>query len=125
MRPIAVSSSISSNFSFIIFLLYSPYYGKNDFLRTLHFLYNYLRAYPHFTQGEEATDFIEAVFLPARAIRHDTLEQEGYYVTWATTGLEGLADFQTQPFDLVLVDWMLPEMDGLTVSQNIRWESDG
>lgn len=54
----------------------------------------------------------------------DTLEQEGYFVTWATTGLEGLADFQTQPFDLVLVDWMLPEMDGLTVCQNIRWESD-
>ncbi len=42
----------------------------------------------------------------------DTLEQEGYFVTWATTGLEGLADFQAQPFDLVLVDWMLPEMDG-------------
>ncbi|MEA0565189.1 MULTISPECIES: response regulator transcription factor [Lysinibacillus] len=54
----------------------------------------------------------------------DTLEQEGYCVTWATTGLEGLADFQAQPFDLVLVDWMLPEMDGLTVCQNIRWESD-
>ncbi|MEA0555354.1 response regulator transcription factor [Lysinibacillus irui] len=54
----------------------------------------------------------------------DTLEHEGYCVTWATTGLEGLADFQAQPFDLVLVDWMLPEMDGLTVCQNIRWESD-
>lgn len=54
----------------------------------------------------------------------DTLELEGYCVTWATTGLEGLADFQAQPFDLVLVDWMLPEMDGLTVCQNIRWESD-
>jgi len=54
----------------------------------------------------------------------DTLEQEGYQVTWATTGLEGLEDFQKQPFDLVLVDWMLPEMDGLTVCQNIRWESD-
>ncbi|KPN94759.1 response regulator transcription factor [Lysinibacillus sp. ZYM-1] len=54
----------------------------------------------------------------------DTLEHEGYLVTWATTGLEGLADFQAQPFDLVLVDWMLPEMDGLTVCQNIRWESE-
>lgn len=54
----------------------------------------------------------------------DTMEQEGYLVTWATTGLEGLADFQEQPFDLVLVDWMLPEMDGLTVCQNIRWGSD-
>ncbi len=54
----------------------------------------------------------------------DTLAQEGYQVTWATTGLEGLADFQTGTFDLVLVDWMLPEMDGLTVCQNIRWESE-
>jgi len=53
-----------------------------------------------------------------------TLEQEGYQITWATTGLEGLADFQADSFDLVLVDWMLPEMDGLTVCQNIRWESD-
>lgn len=54
----------------------------------------------------------------------DTLEQEGYQITWATTGLEGLADFQGDSFDLVLVDWMLPEMDGLSVCQNIRWESE-
>lgn len=54
----------------------------------------------------------------------DTLEQEGYQITWATTGLEGIADFQSDSFDLVLVDWMLPEMDGLTVCQNIRWESE-
>lgn len=54
----------------------------------------------------------------------ETLEQEGYGVAWATTGLEGLADFQADSFDLVLVDWMLPEMDGLAVCQNIRWESD-
>lgn len=54
----------------------------------------------------------------------DTLTKEGYVVTWATTGLEGLADFQADAFDLVLVDWMLPEMDGLTVCQNIRWQSE-
>ncbi|MFY0518692.1 response regulator transcription factor [Lysinibacillus sp. UGB7] len=57
-------------------------------------------------------------------IVRDTLVQQGYQVTWATTGLEGLADFQADTFDLVLVDWMLPEMDGLTVCQNIRWDSD-
>ena len=54
----------------------------------------------------------------------DTLTKEGYVVTWATTGLEGLADFQADKFDLVLVDWMLPEMDGITVCQNIRWQSE-
>ncbi|GKV56617.1 DNA-binding response regulator [Sporosarcina sp. NCCP-2222] len=59
----------------------------------------------------------------ARIIR-DTLRQEGYTVTWATTGLEGWEDFQRTAFDLVLVDWMLPEMDGITLCQNIRWKSD-
>ncbi|QTD39495.1 response regulator transcription factor [Sporosarcina sp. Te-1] len=59
----------------------------------------------------------------ARIIR-DTLQQEGYTVTWATTGLEGWEDFQSAAYDLVLVDWMLPEMDGITLCQNIRWKSD-
>ncbi|MBB4825035.1 DNA-binding response OmpR family regulator [Sporosarcina luteola] len=54
----------------------------------------------------------------------DTLQQEGYAVTWATTGLEGWEDFQNAEYDLVLVDWMLPEMDGITLCQNIRWKSD-
>lgn len=59
----------------------------------------------------------------ARVIQ-DTLRQEGYSVTWATTGLEGWEDFQQGQYDLVLVDWMLPEMDGITLCQNIRWKSD-
>lgn len=59
----------------------------------------------------------------ARIIQ-DTLRQEGYGVTWATTGLEGWEDFQSAHYDLVLVDWMLPEMDGITLCENIRWKSD-
>lgn len=59
----------------------------------------------------------------ARIIR-DTLRQEGYQVTWATTGLEGWEDFQSGRYDLVLVDWMLPEMDGIALCKNIRWKSD-
>lgn len=59
----------------------------------------------------------------ARVIQ-DTLRQEGYDVAWATTGLEGWEDFQQGQYDLVLVDWMLPEMDGITLCQNIRWKSD-
>lgn len=54
----------------------------------------------------------------------DTLNHEGYSVVWATTGLEGLEDFQQQPFDLVLVDWMMPEMDGVTLTEHIRLQSD-
>ncbi len=59
----------------------------------------------------------------ARIIK-DTLTQEGYHVVWATTGLEGLDDFQHGSFDLVLVDWMMPEMDGLTMTEHIRLKSD-
>lgn len=59
----------------------------------------------------------------ARIIR-DTLTAASHHVTWATTGLEGLNDFQSGSYDLVLVDLMLPEMDGFTLCRNIRWRSD-
>ncbi|KGR77347.1 response regulator transcription factor [Ureibacillus sinduriensis] len=59
----------------------------------------------------------------ARVVR-DTFLRDGYEITWATTGLEGLEDFQKGVYDVVLVDLMLPEMDGLALCQNIRWKSD-
>ncbi|MCG1029089.1 response regulator [Virgibacillus halodenitrificans] len=59
----------------------------------------------------------------ARVVR-DMLIRENYEVTWATTGLEGWEDFQENLYDLVLVDLMLPEMDGFTLCKNIRWKSD-
>lgn len=59
----------------------------------------------------------------ARVVR-DMLIRENYEVTWATTGLEGWEDFQVSTYDLVLVDLMMPEMDGLTLCRNIRWKSD-
>lgn len=59
----------------------------------------------------------------ARVIR-DMFVREEYEVTWATTGLEGWEDFQQATYDLALVDLMLPEMDGLTLCKNIRWNSD-
>lgn len=59
----------------------------------------------------------------ARVVR-DMFRREGYDVTWATTGLEGWEDFQSASYDLVLVDLMLPEMDGFTLCKNIRLKSD-
>ncbi len=59
----------------------------------------------------------------ARVVR-DMFVREGYCVTWATTGLEGWEDFQQGQYDLALIDLMLPEMDGFTLCQNIRWDSD-
>ncbi|MGM8212178.1 response regulator transcription factor [Virgibacillus sp. W0430] len=59
----------------------------------------------------------------ARVVR-DLFLREGYEVTWATTGLEGWEDFQASHYDLVMVDLMLPEMDGFALCKNIRWKSD-
>src|SRR5690625_4336933 len=59
----------------------------------------------------------------ARVVR-DMFLRDGYEVTWATTGLEGWDDFESAIYDLVLVDLMLPEMDGLTLCKNIRFKSD-
>lgn len=52
------------------------------------------------------------------------LIRENYYVNWASTGLEGLKDFNDNNYDIVLLDIMLPEMDGFNVCKNIRLISD-
>jgi DNA-binding response OmpR family regulator len=54
----------------------------------------------------------------------DHLRKDGYRVTWASTGIEGWEDFKQDNYDLVLVDLMLPEMDGFTLCKTIRLESD-
>ncbi|KIL45840.1 response regulator transcription factor [Jeotgalibacillus soli] len=48
------------------------------------------------------------------------LEYEGYEVTKAATGFEGLEKYRAQEWDLVLLDIMLPEMSGIEVLRRIR-----
>ena len=48
------------------------------------------------------------------------LEKEGYEVTEAARGDDGLAAFRRQPPALVLLDVMLPGVDGLEVLREIR-----
>lgn len=48
------------------------------------------------------------------------LEREGFEVTEAARGDEGLAAYRRQPPSLVLLDVMLPGMDGLQVLREIR-----
>lgn len=48
------------------------------------------------------------------------LTREGFQVVTASNGLEGLRAFHTERPDLVIVDIVMPEMDGLTVCQRIR-----
>lgn len=51
------------------------------------------------------------------------LELEGYKVVVCVTGKEAVNRFRSEKFDLVLLDVMLPEMDGFTVCQTIRLEN--
>ena len=48
------------------------------------------------------------------------LEEEGYQVTSAFDGLQGLELTQKHHFDLILLDWMLPKMTGLDLCKAIR-----
>ncbi len=48
------------------------------------------------------------------------LEEEGYEVVTAACGLDALEIFGSEPFDMVLLDVMMPEMDGYTVSHHLR-----
>ncbi len=52
------------------------------------------------------------------------LEQEGYQVVTAFDGEEALHLAHDESIDLILLDLMLPKMDGLTVCRNIRTFSD-
>jgi two-component system, OmpR family, response regulator MtrA len=51
------------------------------------------------------------------------LEQAGFRVTAAPDGREGLLHFRQSPFDLVVLDIMLPSLDGYEVGRQIRAES--
>jgi two-component system response regulator MtrA len=48
------------------------------------------------------------------------LRNAGFAVTTAADGVEGLERFRTEPFDLALLDVMLPRLDGLDVARAIR-----
>lgn len=52
------------------------------------------------------------------------LESEGYQVDGAYTGTQALDLFAERRYDLVVLDLMLPEVDGLTVCRRIRENSN-
>lgn len=48
------------------------------------------------------------------------LTEEGYEVDLAITGTEALEKANGDGYDVVLLDWMLPEVDGLTICRQLR-----
>ncbi|GLI57181.1 DNA-binding response regulator [Propionigenium maris DSM 9537] len=59
-----------------------------------------------------------------RKITKDFLVEEGYKVVEAADGREAIDKFNGEAFDLVLLDVMLPEIDGWSVLREIRKDSN-
>lgn len=48
------------------------------------------------------------------------LEKEGYEVSLAQNGKDALSMLQDNSFDLLVSDWMMPQMDGLELCKEVR-----
>lgn len=61
---------------------------------------------------------------PLRNLVRMSLESLGHKVTTVADGVEALAKFGSETFDLVILDVMMPRMDGFNVCRDIRLRSD-
>lgn len=59
-----------------------------------------------------------------RELLQNFLENAGYSVTVASDGVEALVLVKKEAFDLILLDIMLPKIDGYSVCEVIRQESN-
>ncbi|MDN4471244.1 MULTISPECIES: response regulator transcription factor [Gordonibacter] len=59
-----------------------------------------------------------------RTVLAEVFKSAGHDVALAADGMEGIAAFHARPCDLVVLDLMLPKIDGFTVCELIRQESD-
>src|ERR1700761_6701225 len=65
--------------------------------------------------AEDEEHLLEAIKL--------NLELEGYKVSTATNGKKALQIFKEERFNLVILDVMMPEIDGFVVAETIRLEN--
>jgi len=52
------------------------------------------------------------------------LELEGHHPVVVHDGIAAVSTFKEQKFDLVILDIMIPNIDGLAVCENIRLQDD-
>lgn len=60
---------------------------------------------------------------PLREFVSRNLTARGFEVFKAANGLEAMAIFQSEVLDLIILDLMMPHMDGLEVTQRVRRDS--
>jgi CheY-like chemotaxis protein len=55
------------------------------------------------------------------------LQRLGYYVDAVTNGLEAIRAMESRRYDLILMDLVMPVMDGITAAKEIRsrWPENG
>lgn len=53
-----------------------------------------------------------------------SLNKAGYTVDWVVDGNDGLVAARNKPYDLIILDIMLPEMRGNEILQALRGEQD-
>lgn len=80
--------------------------------RTSHLLNPTPMSQPRILLVEDEKTLLDAVKM--------NLEMEGYEVETAGSGTEAIKKFNEQRFNLVILDIMLPELDGYKVCQTIR-----
>jgi CheY-like chemotaxis protein len=57
-----------------------------------------------------------------RKLIREILEQSGYHVTEARDGKEAIQQYQLAPADVVIMDILMPEQDGLETIATLRRE---
>lgn len=54
------------------------------------------------------------------SLLHDTLEREGFRVVVQTRGREAIASAEREAFDLVIIDKVMPDINGLDLMSTLR-----
>jgi DNA-binding response OmpR family regulator len=67
---------------------------------------------------------VEDDLTSARMVR-DYLEAHGYAITLAATGTDGLACFEREPPDLMIVDVALPKKSGFELCRDVKQTAHG